>query len=119
MSKSNQKSPFQRIVSGQLPLETETAQFILVNLVDFFMTYLLLASGRFREANPVAEYFLNHWGPIKGMLYFKLALITFVCILTQIIALKSVEKAAFVLRLGTAGVAIVVVYSLILFIRSS
>lgn len=99
------------LLTGQLPLEAETSMFILVNVLDFFMTYWLLMTGSFRESNPVAEYFLNHWGPVKGMLFFKLALVTFVCLVTQLIALKDVEKARWVLRLGIVVVVFVVLYS--------
>lgn len=102
---------------GQLPLEAETSMFILVNVLDFFMTYWLIVSGNFREANPVAKYFLDHWGPVKGMLYFKLSLVTIVCIITQIIALKDVGKAAWVLKFGALVVSCVVIYSLMLYLR--
>ncbi len=93
--------------------------FILVNVIDFFMTYWLLMTGSFRESNPIADYFLRHWGPVKGMLYFKLALVTFVCLITQLIALKDVEKARWVLRLGIVVVTLVVLYSLRLLLISS
>ena len=51
----------------RLPLEHETALFILVNVLDFATTYYMLMhrdSGdvSFFESNPVARYFLNHWG---------------------------------------------------------
>ena len=99
-------------VFGQLPLEAETTRFVLVNMIDFFMTYWLLASGMFRESNPIAAHFLHHWGPVKGMLYFKLGLVVIVCVITQLIALKDVNKARWVLNFGTVAVVIVVLYSL-------
>ena len=110
-------SPLKKLLLGQLPLEGQTTMFILVNVLDFFMTYLLLVSGMFRESNPVADYFLARWGPIKGMLYFKLGLVVFVCIITQLIALKDERKAAWVLNFGTILVSCVVVYSLSLYLR--
>ncbi len=104
-------------IFGQLPLEAETTMFVLVNMIDFFMTYWLLASGMFRESNPIASYFLNHWGPVKGMLYFKLGLVVIVCVITQLIALKDVKKARWVLNFGTVAVVCVVLYSLRLFLN--
>lgn len=118
-STNEQDSGVKRLLLGQLPLEAETSMFILVNVIDFFMTYWLLMTGSFRESNPVADYFLRHWGPVKGMLYFKLALVTFVCVITQLIALKDVEKARWVLRLGIVVVTFVVLYSLRLFLLSN
>lgn len=114
--KSDQFSLLKNLLLGRLPLEAETSMFILVNVLDFFMTYLLLVSG-FRESNPFADYFLRHWGPIRGMLYFKLAVVTFVCLLSQIIALKDIEKARWVLNIGTVIVSAVVIYSLTLYLR--
>lgn len=106
-------------IFGQLPLEAETTMFVLVNMIDFFMTYWLLATGMFRESNPIASYFLNHWGPVKGMLYFKLGLVVIVCVITQLIALKDVKKARWVLNFGTVAVVFVVLYSLRLFLNQS
>jgi hypothetical protein len=117
-SPDQQSGPWRRLLTGQLPLETETTQFILVNVLDFFMTYWLLQTGRFRESNPIAEYFLASWGPVKGMLLFKLALVTFVCLIAQIIAIWNLDRARWLLRFGTAVVAIVVIYSFTLLIRN-
>lgn len=106
-------------IFGQLPLEAETTMFVLVNMIDFFMTYWLIASGMFGEANPIAGYFLDRWGPVKGMLYFKLGMVVIVCVITQVIALKDVKKARWVLNFGTVAVVFVVLYSLRLFLTQS
>lgn len=105
-----------------LPLEAETSWFILANLIDYLVTYLLLfhttvADGRFTESNPVAAFFLFRWGFVKGMLYFKLAVVAFVCCVVQIIATQRLEAARLVLNVGTLLVGGVVIYSLTLFIR--
>ncbi len=100
----------------KLPLEHETALFLLVSAFDVFMTYWLLRSGRFYESNPVAQYFLHHWG-MRGMVYFKFSLVAFVCVITQIIAIQKTHTAQKVLRLATAIVAGVVIYSLVLMVR--
>ncbi|MFK7735851.1 MAG: DUF5658 family protein [Pirellulaceae bacterium] len=97
------------IFKQQLPLQSETSFFILVNMLDFFMTYLLLNFGAI-ESNPLADFFFKNFG-FRGMLYFKLASVAFICILTQIIAKRNLSRARFVLLLGTAIVGFVVIYS--------
>jgi hypothetical protein len=111
------KSDLKRLLTGHLPFERETSVFILVSMLDVFMTYILLRSGHFRESNPIADFFIRHWGG-KGMIYFKLSMTAFVCVLVQIIALKKPSSAEFVLKLGTLIVGCVVIYSLVLLIRS-
>lgn len=100
----------------QLPLESETTVFILVNACDIYMTWILLSRGGFVESNPIARFFLDHWGQ-KGFVGFKFAVVAFVCVLTQIIALKRVDVARRVLQLGTLVVMIVVIYSAMLLFR--
>jgi len=111
------QSSLKRLLTGHLPLERETSVFILVSMLDVFMTYILLRTGHFRESNPIADYFIRHWGS-RGMIYFKLSMTAFVCVMAQVIALKKPPKAAFVLKLGTLIVAGVVIYSFTLLMRS-
>ena len=97
----------------RLPLESETAVFVLVNMLDFFITYLLLWTTTHIEANPIARYFLEGWG-IKGMLFFKLAMVLCVCIIAQIVAISRPKLARWLL-IGLSGVVgAVVLYSLFL-----
>lgn len=77
------------------------------------MTYMLLRFGAV-EANPVANYFLHRFG-FNGMIFFKLVITGGVCIISQIIAIQSIEKAKKLLGLGTLLVALVVAYSVFLF----
>lgn len=112
-SSRRKKSSFFR---GQLPFEHETALFLLVSVFDVLMTYFMLRSGRFYEANPIARFFINHWGP-RGMVYFKFAVVAFICVLTQIIATRKPILAERVLQFATVIVSCVVVYSLVLFVR--
>ena len=105
----------------RLPLEHETALFILVNVLDFATTYYMLMhrdSGNvsFFESNPVARYFLNHWG-VHGLLWFKMAVVAFVCVIAQIVATRKPATARLLLVVGTIVVSIVVVYSLRLFLH--
>lgn len=124
MKKSPHRSPLGRLFfwgfRQKLPLETETTIFILVNVLDFAMTWWMLMHremglGEFYESNLVAQYFLNHWG-VKGLLMFKMAVVAFVCVIAQIVATKREASGRFLLMVGTIVVSIVVVYSLKLFL---
>ena len=103
----------------KLPLETETCFFIFVNALDVFMTYVLLNhSPEFQESNLLANYILSNWG-FRGMIYFKFALVAFVTVIAQIIALTRPRTAKWLLIVGTVIVGGVVVYSSYLWIRFS
>ena len=103
-------------LTGRLPLENETVWFLLVSALDVFMTYLLIRQPGYTEANPIAKYFINHWG-IKGMVYFKFGMVAFICVITQIIARTREEIARKVLQFATVVVTGVVIYSLMLYLR--
>lgn len=105
-----------RMFFKRLPLEQETVRFIFVSALDVFLTYLLITQDRFHEGNPVARFFLNHWG-MQGMIYFKFAMVAFVAVLAQIIARKQLETARRLLNLATIIVICVLIYSLILLAR--
>lgn len=112
---------FHAVFQRKLPLETETSIFILVNVLDFAMTWWMLMHremglGNFYESNPVARYFLDHWG-VKGLLYFKMAVVAFVCVIAQIVATRREASARFLLLVGTAVVGAVVIYSLRMFLQ--
>ncbi len=124
MKKSLHRSPIGRLFfwgfRQKLPLETETTIFILVNVLDFAMTWWMLmhremGMGDFYESNPVARYFLDHWG-VKGLLMFKMAVVAFVCLIAQIVATKREASGRFLLVVGTLVVSAVVIYSLKLFL---
>ncbi|WP_092048803.1 DUF5658 family protein [Planctomicrobium piriforme] len=99
-----------------LPLESETAVFILVNVLDYTMTYWMLMHG-FRESNPIANWFLAGWGAAKGLLLYKFALITTVVLICQIVYTKRPHTARLLLTFGSLGVFFVVVYSLMLYVN--
>lgn len=105
------------LFGGQLPLENETAWFVLVSVLDVVLTYLLLRLPHYREANPIAAFFINHWG-IRGMVYFKFFMVGFVTLITQVIARSREDTARRVLQFATVVVAGVVIYSLSLYVRS-
>jgi uncharacterized membrane protein len=95
----------------------ETRAFILVNVLDIVMTWFLLnRQNGFYESNPLAQHILHSWGP-KGMIYFKLGAVAFVCIIVQIVNQRRPDRARMILTLGTLIVGCVVIYSLVLLIR--
>ena len=105
-----------RLPFRQLPLEGETTAFLFAAFLDILLTYLLLASGGFRESNVVADWFIAGWG-VKGMVYFKMTLAAVVCVLAQIVATKRPRTGRFILILGTAVTGAVVLYSVTLAVR--
>jgi hypothetical protein len=104
------------IWGGHLPLESETTWFILLSALDVFVTYLLVRDGRFVEGNPIARYFLNHWG-VPGMVYFKFALVAVVVVIVQVIARRRPTVARRLVWFAILVVFGVVCYSLALFAR--
>ena len=90
--------------------ETETSWFVLVNVLDIVLTFLLIRRSGFVEANPIARFFINHWG-LKGMIGFKLSMVLLVVAITQIVAYRRPQVARAVLIFGTIVVGAVVVYS--------
>jgi len=109
-------------LTRHLPLEHETALFILVSALDLMMTWVLLYRtaggpvGEIVESNPLANFFLMRWG-LKGLVGFKFGVVLFVCLIAQYIALHDMRKGSFVLKAGTLVVSGVVVYSLSLYLR--
>lgn len=110
---------FKRLITvlfqRQLPLQSETSYFILINVLDIICTNALLRSHAI-EANPLANYFLKHWG-FPGMIAFKLGLVAGVCLVTQLIAVQNLKRAKQVLTIGCGIVGLVVAYSAIMLIR--
>ena len=106
-----------KIVGGELPLETETCRFVLISLLDLFMTFLLLYfsnRGMIRnvvvESNPVARYFISGWGTM-GLVWFKIGMVTLIVLATQVVATRRPSVAQLLLNGATLFVGSVVVYS--------
>ena len=99
-----------RLPLGELPLETETAAFLLASVLDIVLTTVLLAAGGFRESNAVADWFIAGWG-VKGMVWFKMTLAAVVCVLAQVVATKKPRWGRGILLLGTGVTGAVVLYS--------
>jgi hypothetical protein len=99
-----------RHISFRGLLEFEKTIFVLVNLMDVVMTYLLLNTGSFYESNPIANFILDGWG-MAGMTAFKLVTIGIVLAIANIVAVWRVETSRKLLYFGTAIVGTVVAYS--------
>jgi hypothetical protein len=104
-----------RIFGSELPLQSETSVFILVSVLDIFMTYALLRFGG-REANPIAKYFLS-LGGIPGMVFWKMITVAFVTSIAQLVATRNLERARLLLMISTTIVGCVVIYGLTMFVR--
>jgi hypothetical protein len=107
--------------SKRRPHEHETALFLLVSMLDFFMTYWMLINRpaawvQFVESNPAARYFLDSWG-VKGLLSFKMAAVLVVILATVLIAERRPLTARVVLWLGVAVTSGTVLYSFLLYTR--
>ena len=113
-----------KLIGGELPLETETCRFVLISLLDLFMTFLLLYysnRGMMRnvvvESNPVARYFISGWGTM-GLVWFKIGMVTLIVLATQVVATRRPVVAQLVLNGATLFVGSVVVYSAYLLLQN-
>ena len=108
-SNSQSKGSSRHFLLRQLPLQTETAWFILMNVLDLVLTNILLQRNAI-ESNPIANFVFIHFGFV-GMIVFKLASVLFVCLAAQLIAMRSLSKAKWLLWFGCLVVGSVLVYS--------
>ena len=113
--KAKKELPWYSFFVRQLPLQNETTVFILVNVLDIFMTHRLLSLGGI-EANPIANFFIRRWG-FNGAIGFKLILAATVCVIAQVVATKKLNTAKRLLIVGTLIVSCVVIYSVGLYMK--
>lgn len=98
-------------------IETHAMWFVLMNVLDAALIYIMLRTpptsehGPFAaEGNQIAAYFLHRWG-IKGLFGFKLASVAVVCAIAYVISFKNTRTARRLLAAGTLIVFGVVLYS--------
>jgi len=122
-SRAKEKPISFRLVLGEGVVQQEMLLFVLISAMDVLMTVQLLTLGEssvkgesFFESNPVAQYFNERWG-LEGMVYFKFSMVGLVCVVSQIIAQRKPAVARWLLLGAIAVVAVVVVYSLMLFLQ--
>jgi len=111
------------IFRRRLPLERETVLFILVSILDLFMTAILLhhqaeGSTRFYESNPIADFFLQ-WGGIRGMVFFKFFMVALVAVVVQCIAIERLATARRLFSFATLAGCAVVLYSFALWLQNT
>lgn len=110
------------LLFGTIYHESETLIYVLLSAVDLLVTYFLLSQQsdnlQFVEANPFARFFLDRWG-IKGMIYFKFAMVALVCVVAQVIARWKPMTARLVLWFAIVVMIYVVVYSVKLYRANS
>src|SRR5262245_10158924 len=125
MSHGNRPSAMRALyvaLRQRLPLEVETAVFILASTLDALLTrYLLLYGGKdghlwFVESNPIPRYFLDSWG-IDGLVYFKFGLVALIALICQVIARSRIVVARRVLNFASIIVMGVVIYSVVLMMQ--
>ncbi len=94
-----------------LPLESETAWYVLLNLADIVATWALLhRKSGFIESNPIARWFYHGWG-FTGMVWFKLSMVALVVTIAQVVARKNEPLARTLLVFGCIAVGCVFFYS--------
>ncbi len=117
-SRAAKRRPASSGFLGPVVFEAETILYLLLSVADLWITHFLLRQNvenlQFVESNPVARYFLDHWG-IKGMIYFKFGMVAFIVVLTQVIARYRPFTARLVLLFAIVMMVYVVVYSVRLY----
>jgi hypothetical protein len=119
-SQSSPRGIWYMLFRLSLPLQRESALFLLVSVLDVMMTFLMLSDvpepdGRamFYESNPVARWFFERWA-LSGIVIFKFTMVAVVEVIAQIIALRQLQLGRRLLEFGTLVVALVVLYSMYL-----
>jgi Domain of unknown function (DUF5658) len=117
---SSSRGLWRTIFSISLPLQRESALFLIVSVLDVMMTYMMLSDvpgpeGRemFYESNPVAHWIWAKW-ELSGIVAFKFTMVAVVEVIAQIIAVRKLQLGRRLLEFGTLVVALVVLYSMYL-----
>ena len=97
--------------------ETEVSWFVLASALDVALTFLVLhysnndlTHGTFVESNPIAQWFISHWG-LRGMAGYKLLMTLIVVVIAEFVGRQKPLVARMLLWGGTIVVAIVVIHS--------
>ena len=81
-----------------------------MNLMDVALSQALFSSGYAYEANPAAQFVIQHWG-FLGMSVYKVSVVVLVIGVVAIIARLRISTARRVMRCGSLMVGSVVAYS--------
>jgi len=98
-------------------LENEVSWLLFFSFLDILMTWILLSrSPRVVESNPIAAWFFVRFNMV-GMIVYKFGIIGVVILIAEGVEQLRPGRGRFVLRLGIAAAAAVVVYSATLLYR--
>ncbi|MEJ7594079.1 MAG: DUF5658 family protein [Planctomycetaceae bacterium] len=91
--------------------------FVLASALDVALTFLVLhyssngmTHGTIVESNPVAQWFISHWG-FRGMAGYKLLMTLIVVVIAEFVGRQKPTVARMLLWGGTIVVAAVVIHS--------
>lgn len=84
--------------------------FLLMNLLDIYLTNYFLTNTAIAEANPIGHYLYEHWG-LLGLFFIKFASILVVWIICRKIYTLKPDTAHRLAQLATFLLALVVIYS--------
>ncbi|MCX7386646.1 MAG: hypothetical protein DWI22_05960 [Planctomycetota bacterium] len=97
--------------------ETEVSWFVLASALDVALTFLVLhysnsgmTQGTFVESNPLAQWFISHWG-FRGMVGYKLVMTLIVVVIAEFVGRQKPVVARMLLWGGTIVVGVVVIHS--------
>ena len=100
-----------------LLFETEVSWFVLASALDVAVTFLVLhysSSGMtympIVESNPVAQWFIGHWG-FRGMAGYKFGMTLIVVVIAEFVGRQKPMVARILLWGGTIVVGAVVIHS--------
>ena len=98
--------------------ETEVSWFVLASALDVALTFQVLhysnndlTHGTFVESNPIAQWFISHWG-FRGMAGYKLLMTLIVVVIAEFVGRQKPLVARMLLWGGTIVVAMVVIHSI-------
>jgi hypothetical protein len=100
-----------------LKFETEISWYVLASALDVALTFLVLhysnhgmTHAPIVESNPVAQWFIGHWG-FRGMAGYKIAMTLIVVVIAEFVGRQKPIVAKVLLWGGTIVVSAVVIHS--------
>ena len=106
-----------KMTRRRMLFETEVSWFVLASALDVALTFLVLhysnngmTHGTFVESNPLARWFISHWG-FRGMAGYKLLMTLIVVVIAEFVGRQKPTVARMLLWGGTIVVASVVIHS--------
>ena len=95
-------------------LENQISIFVIVSMLDFFLTSKFLKNPDFQELNPIANFFNNNYGDL-GMLLYKGSIVAIVIAIAIFIERYKQDYGKYILKFACYTTGAVVLYSMILY----